>query len=1148
MFERSDWYKGLADILDRESSDQMQLSTAEKRLLFCVELGLFLLETLGFGDQPIEALWVVLSGLPFPSISSLPPEKHRSISIARILLPYSSRSSWEQALSQYARLPASLRIYNVSTDLPFDEQILDACLNALTKGRSRRDVYQRTLSNVPPPARSNRPFAHAGEAKITVYTDKGPFPLTINLPSSVTEDVPVTPLRSNKAHREPLSVTYDMLLMTAQMMDQRLTERDRDPIWVSRVERNIHYHAVRDQNVSKEANTTPIHLDGSAHIAGMVGSGKSTLMKLIAAYVAMTQPGRVLVIVVGDTMSALDIVDELNSILMEDSERPVAIPLIGKSTRHKHLKDIWSREHPERRGALRWLNTACPLMGLMSTAQITTLEGTPVPGREPCERVQQKSEQDGRADPKLHAHLCPLFHRCPSQQVWNDLPEASIYVTTPGAIVKSRIPGQVDRRKPRYGESIYTEADFVVFDEADTVMQWFDNEYATVLDLWGREGAVFTRADPLSSQSLTDGVNALEERWVRAERHATVGIVDILRQLSQSHDATILRNWIGDRYFTASYLFHNLTLSLLGLSANTVIDEQSMEIRSAYKALLQDFEVVADRDPLSFKRPRRESYQDEDAFIQASSRYRLAEFMRWASVDGGGAVVSESKEWIQDRVPDIEEYLRQLNATVKESKLPAQTVDQLALKLAFALCVALLDRNLRIVFYEWYNQPEQVSEALGQQTYHSSSNMLSDVLPIPATGRIFGTYYLSKSPDVEASGVLSRFEYSNVGRYLLLHFHELLLSLDIPGPHILALSGTSWLPYSTQWDVGIPIQGVLQAPEAERECIRRGSQFYFSPQYYPDGRPIRISGEDDKLAAMSALAKVMAKPLLQELEIIADLAHQSPELWEGREKLLLLTNSYDQAQAFAKTLSDYWPDKSEIFYITKSQGNKQDDGFELLGTIVRADVEMFAGTRGRILVAPMSAIGRGYNILTLDRKRAAFGAVYFLTRPMPHPYDVQALAGELNAYTLRTCTNDAEPLWENPGVYAQGRAFRSATRAYWARAEMRQGYRTLSPEERKDLAATTFGLFVQAAGRLVRGGVPFHAFFVDGAWAPNSARPPEDVTPQSELDGVKDSLLTQMVTLIEEYIDDSEIGNSLYQPFEGMLDTNGFYPNRKGDY
>jgi hypothetical protein len=1149
MFDRNEWYTRLSEALERDSDGRNKLDADEKRLLFRVELGLYLLEALGFSDQPVDALWTVLSGLPFPSIVELRTEQRRWIAISRILLPFSSRSSWEQALHQYLRLPLGVRLYDISDDFPFEEQILDACRSSTIKSRARREVYQRALNTIPPPARSKRSFARAGEAKITINTDKGPFSVTVTLPDFLTEDLPSPEVRSPKASRSALPVTFEALQGIAAFMDQRLRVRGREPMWVDRVEKSIHYHGIHNGDVSDEANNTAIHLDGGGHIVGMVGSGKSTLMKLIAAYVAVTRPETVLVLVVGDTMTVFDIVEELNAIIADDQDHPVALPLVGRSTRHNHLKRLWNREHPETHGALRWLNTACPLMGLMSSSQIATLEGNPLPGREPCEQVYQKSERPTEDNDSLRPHLCPLFSRCPSQQLWHDLPSASIYVTTPGAIAKSGVPTQVDRRRLRYGEFIYMEADYVIFDEADTVMQWFDNEYATVLDLWGREKAVFTQADPLASQSLTSGVSFLEERWIRAERLATLGIVDILRQLSRSRDASTLRRWIGARYFTASYLFHNLTMSLLGLPATTILDEQTDDVREAYQALLRDLEIVADKDPLRYPRPRREQYRDEGIYDHAVAQYRLAELMRQASIDGVDTIISECKTWIQDHVPQIEANISNLNDFLKTGDLPIETLEALALKLAFALSVALLDRNLRIVFYEWYNQPEEVQEALGEQPYRPSSVTLADVLPIPPTGRIFGTYYISRTGEDDDVGLLSRFEYSNVGRHFLLHYHELLSLLDMPGPHTLALSGTSWLPYSTQWHIDLPIQGILQTPKAERERIRKHSQFYYRPHYYPDGSPIVVSGVEDKTKAMSALAQAMIRSniLVKELHNLSELARANPELWDGREKLLLLTNSYSQAKAFAKTLADYWADRSEIFYLTSSNDQTGDGGVQTVGTLVRADVESFAETHGRILIAPMAAIGRGYNILTLDRKRAAFGAVFFLVRPMPHPYDVQALAGELNAYTLATCANQSDPLWENPGVYAQARAFRSAARAYWVKAEMRQGYRTLSPDERQDLAATTFGQFVQASGRLVRGGVPFHTFFVDASWAPKSATPPEHTTPQTALDSVKDSLLTQMVLLLEEYIDESPIGRSLYQPFEGLVDIDGFYPNRKGN-
>ena len=71
--------------------------------------------------------------------------------------------------------------------------------------------------------------------------------------------------------------------------------------------------------------------------------------------------------------------------------------------------------------------------------------------------------------------------------------------------------------------------------------------------------------------------------------------------------------------------------------------------------------------------------------------------------------------------------------------------------------------------------------------------------------------------------------------------------------------------------------------------------------------------------------------------------------------------------------------------------------------------------------------------------------------------------------------------------------FRQKANEYWRKAELRSYYHTLKHEDEKnnndttyserfDLAATTAGYIIQACGRLLRGGVPFHAFFVDAAW------------------------------------------------------------------
>src|SRR5690606_5271665 len=112
-----------------------------------------------------------------------------------------------------------------------------------------------------------------------------------------------------------------------------------------------------------------VSLQGMKHIVGMVGSGKSTLMKPIAGYLILRYPNKRLTLVVGDTMTALSIANELNQIFVgrdPNNGTPVAVTLMGRSTRDYHLSRFHtSIENVESHWGMRWLQTVCPLMGLL---------------------------------------------------------------------------------------------------------------------------------------------------------------------------------------------------------------------------------------------------------------------------------------------------------------------------------------------------------------------------------------------------------------------------------------------------------------------------------------------------------------------------------------------------------------------------------------------------------------------------------------------------------------------------------------------------------------------------------------------------------------------------------------------------------------
>ncbi|MEH2044162.1 hypothetical protein [Nostoc sp.] len=158
----------------------------------------------------------------------------------------------------------------------------------------------------------------------------------------------------------------------------------------------------------------------------------------------------------------------------------------------------------------------------------------------------------------------------------------------------------------------------------------------------------------------------------------------------------------------------------------------------------------------------------------------------------------------------------------------------------------------------------------------------------------------------------------------------------------------------------------------------------------------------------------------------------------------------------------------------------------------------------------------------------------------PHPHDTQAIAQEINRRALDWIEDANFIAWEGDGILGRAEAVRRLAACYWRSVEHRSYYKTLRANEelrafpRQDLAATTAGVIVQAVGRLLRGGVLFHAYFVDAAWAPNYAKEQQPDTPRT-------SLLAAIIDLLCEYVNEDVISQALYQSIaDALADIDGF--------
>lgn len=1149
MFDQI-WYESLVKKIERADADE---EIDDPKLLVQVELGLRLLEIMELTDEPADVVWPLLSAMPIPDtrLEMLDGQQRRALANARVLLRF-GRFAWRDALLWYAKLPCHWRVYLIDETQPLQKPAqrepngpayVTNRLEVYDQRLFQRLTYKRQMLNL------------AGTGRVTFRTTRQrPRTVTAELDAEMVSAATrrsSPQLNGEERPRTPIVIEMAELRETAEELDQRTIARRLGAArWTWLLDNVIRLRRVEADGSLSEPNTAPLRIEDLLNLAGMVGSGKSTLMKLAAARGALSGQWRT-TLVVGDTATAVNLADELNRLLV-DGNTPIAVPLLGRTTRHYHLQRLYQSTtfRPDHWG-LRWLDTRCALQGVVTPADLKA--GPLQPGDEPCERLQA-----GSPDNPGSLLGCPFFAMCPSRQVYRDIPGAMIWITTPGAMATSRLPLAIDKRQMLLGEVVYHESDLVIFDEVDTIQQWFDNVYAT--DQWLLDGGqgMLDVLDIKTTEGLNHGyqISRQGQRWITAERSARQVAEHICSML---RDRMALKEWVGDRYFTAHRLFYDLARRLSNQSTNGQ--------PAVNQAALGHFDRFRTD---SMMHPSATNGSDALSQLHAIADQVLA---RSGSLVNRERVLSMCKAWLETHVSEMSAVLQRLEtdktAWLKKRRNGAQRrargrpgimpddFELLAARLELAIAVAILEEMTQITFDGWLYAPLFIiSQVADDYRLHRIPRDLAGVLPTSPTGSLFGFQYLEEAgPEADATEVeriplrvrrFSTFQYRNVGRWYIQHFADLLDDLGYPGPQVLAMSGTSWLPDSATWHFPVTPKAILEPSEPSQRAIQ-ASQFFFKPVRDGKGEPIFVSGSNNLSQQLALLARQIAGSptpryafLTQELNELEALARTNPAEWQDRVRLLLFVNSYEQVTAVMQAILSQQPGWGDTtFGLIRSTETASSAAWQWTQfngqTFIKNDIEQFGTTQGKILIAPLQAIGRGYNILN-EQNVAAFGSVLFLTRPMPQPFDMQARAQWLNCHVLRRCETGNDDFWQNsPSYYLKAEALRDWAHDEWDGYDKAQRYQYLSPERKNDLAASLAGLIIQACGRLLRGGVPFRAFFADAAWAPYTAR-------GTGPDTIETSLLLKMASLLDQYCQ-NPIGQALYAPLAAALgQMQGVYP------
>lgn len=458
----------------------------------------------------------------------------------RLLHSCSSKMNWAKVLENYRNAQSEFCLYIFTEKIEKGSKVLKFARNTeLAVEPDRADVYFEYI-------RKHKEEKHFGYAKGGKYsysikdkTSSTVYSADVEIPDC-TPQMPVSP--PPKKTRKKISVSTDELLASATEM----AEKKPDDYCYSILKSNT-LKAVTEGNV-KSANR--LEIDKITNLVGMVGSGKSTLMKVLSYHLAKADKKVVLVL---DTVSS---VLEMCSYL---SQFGVSVsPVIGRSGREKYIDQV-AKAHEKylQNEYSKYLTAPCIIDGMAKNKRDKS--SAPMFGNEPCRSLMKN---------KKH-YNCPYMDICPAVRMYRDVYTSNVIVTTVQGLAAIRLLGD----NKLFLEYVLEQADLVVFDECDKVQKTLDEFFtpSASFDKFRQNAAALCSEAMNKETEALDGMEKNESGYIR-KLMRSLGVCMAVREAISAYGGT----WrtILSRTFSAEILYQAICREN---QKNKYISDKSLE-------------------------------------------------------------------------------------------------------------------------------------------------------------------------------------------------------------------------------------------------------------------------------------------------------------------------------------------------------------------------------------------------------------------------------------------------------------------------------------------------------------------------------------------------------------------------------------------
>lgn len=328
---------------------------------------------------------------------------------------------------------------------------------------------------------------------------------------------------TQKSCRAPITISLKELLATAEKMAEICPG---DPC-----------HTILKANILKEIVGSTVQLCSAltihevVNIVGMVGAGKSTLIKVLSFW--CYQHGLRIAVVVDTVAETLSLQKYLSSLGV------AASPLIGRGERMKYINQVSQpNEICLPTTYSQYLTPICLIDGMDEQHDAAIAFG-----KEPCYSLKKGNKN----------YLCPYFERCSGTKMFRDCYTASVVVTTVAGFAATRVGPE----RETFLELVMRDFDLVVFDESDRVQKTLDHFFMPETSF---DDYIHECADDcgmfMKQSSKRREENLAEQRYNEMQRQSVTVLSCIIKALR--HELGAWRKITYGDPFSALTLLDNL--------------------------------------------------------------------------------------------------------------------------------------------------------------------------------------------------------------------------------------------------------------------------------------------------------------------------------------------------------------------------------------------------------------------------------------------------------------------------------------------------------------------------------------------------------------------------------------------------------------